>query len=85
MDALATQVRRNEEYARLAKAEDIQRSRPQWMVVYGVCSEMYWAFSLFDMTARVVAYSADPEDLIARMDQTERKFRLRPGEGGKRA
>ena len=55
------------------------------MVVYGVCSELYWAFPLFDMTAQVVAYSADPEDLIVRMDLTERRFRLRPGESGERA
>jgi hypothetical protein len=72
-------VRWNDENAYLAKAEDIQQSRPQWMVWWGVCSRVYWGIPLFDMTTRLHIYSPDPDDLIERMDRAEERFRCPKG------
>jgi hypothetical protein len=70
-------VRWDDENAHFAMAEEIQQSRPHWMVVWGVCSRLYWAFPLFDMTSPLLIYSQDPKDLIARMDRAEDRLRVR--------
>lgn len=67
-----------DEGACFAKAEEIQRSRPHWIVLWGVDSRVFWAFPMFNMTTLVFAYSRDPADLIARMDRIEEKFRIWP-------
>jgi hypothetical protein len=54
------------------------------MVIYGTYSRLYWAFPLFDMRVTMFPYSADPADLIARMDQVEQNYRIWPGKGGER-
>jgi hypothetical protein len=77
-------VRWREENAHLARAEEVQRSRPHWLVWWGVCSRRYWAIANFDTTNPMLCvYSADPGHLIAAMDDAERRFRIRPERKGR--
>jgi hypothetical protein len=65
-----------EEGKHFATAEEVMRSRPQWLVLWGVYSRLYWGFALFDMTDRVFVYATHPGALIVRMDEVERRFRI---------
>jgi hypothetical protein len=60
-----------------ATAERIQRQRPGWMIVYGCYSRRFVAFALFAMRQRMIVTAAYPDALIARLDDTERRWRLR--------
>jgi len=65
-----------------ATAAAINRSRPQWMVLWGEYSHLYWAFPLFDMTRRLIVHAAYPDALVARMDEVEQQFRIWPEQKG---
>jgi hypothetical protein len=60
-----------------AVATQIQRQRPGWMIVYGCYSRRFVAFPLFAMRRRMIVVAAYPDALVARLDDTERRWRLR--------
>jgi hypothetical protein len=56
------------------------RHRPLWVVIWGPATGLYWAFPLFLEPALLWGvHDPDPFALIARMDELERTFGLRPG------
>jgi hypothetical protein len=68
----------NDDDACRATAERINRSRPQWVVVWGCYSHLYWAYPLFEMHPSMLVYAAYPNALVSRMDEAERRFRVWP-------
>jgi hypothetical protein len=69
--------RKNDDACR-AMAERISRSRPQWLVVWGVYSQKFWAYPLFQMHPRMLVHAVYPDALVARMDEAEKRYRVRP-------
>jgi hypothetical protein len=63
-----------------AIAEQIHHVRPQWLVIWGSFSRRFWAFPLFEMHPRLLVCAWYPDALIARMDDAERRYRIRPEE-----
>jgi hypothetical protein len=59
-----------------AIAEDIDRGRPWWLVLYGCYSRQFVAFPLFAMRRRVIVVATYPDALIGRMDDAERLWRI---------
>lgn len=59
-------------------AEQINRARPDWLVLWGTYSRQFWAFPLFDMRPRMLVHGSHPDALITRMDDTERRYRIQP-------
>lgn len=72
----------NEDNACRATAERINRSRPQWLVLWGCYSHLYWAYPLFETRRSMLIYAAYPDALVARMDEAERRFRVWPEQEG---
>jgi hypothetical protein len=70
-----------DEQACRALAEDIELSRPGWMVVWGVFSHRFTAYPLFPVRRRVVVTGYYPAALLERMDRAERLLRIRPEPG----
>jgi hypothetical protein len=68
----------NDDDACRATAERINRSRPQWLVMWGCYSRLYWAYPLFEMRSRILVRAAYPDALVAHMDEVERRFRVWP-------
>jgi hypothetical protein len=64
-----------------AVADDIQRQRPGWLVIWGVYSRCYTAYPLFPVRRRVIIVASYPQALIQRMDEAERSLRIEPGAG----
>jgi hypothetical protein len=64
----------------MAIAEQINRSHPQWLVIWGLYSRRFWAFALFEMQPRMPVCAGYPDALIARMDEAERRYRITPDE-----
>jgi hypothetical protein len=64
--------------------ERIMRTRPDWRVVWGPVTGLYWAYPRFETPDWLQAVrDRDPETLIARMDEVERLLgRKRTGKGG---
>lgn len=73
---------RKDDNACRATAERINQSRPQWLVVYGSYSGLYWAYPLFEMRRRMIVHAAYPDALVARMDEVEKTFRIWPEQEG---
>jgi hypothetical protein len=69
-------VPRDDDDACRATVERINQSRPQWLVLWGLYSRLYWAFPLFAARHRFLVHAAYPDALIARMDEAERRFRI---------
>jgi hypothetical protein len=63
-------------------AEDIQRLRPGWLVLWGCFSKRFVAFPLFPVRERVIVVAYYPRALVTRMDEAERALRIR-GETGR--
>jgi hypothetical protein len=63
-----------------AIAEKINQIRPQWLVIWGCYSRLFWAYPLFDMDRRMLVHASYPDALIPRMDEAEHRFRARPGQ-----
>jgi hypothetical protein len=61
-----------------AIADGIDRSRPDWLVIWGCYTRLFWAYPLFDMRRRMVVHAGYPDALLARMDETERRLRVQP-------
>lgn len=57
-------------------AEDVQQAHPSWMVLFGVCSRMFWAFPLFGPGGGFFA-AADTRELERRMNAAETRYRNR--------
>jgi LmbE family N-acetylglucosaminyl deacetylase len=75
-------VRGEDHDACWAIAEQIQRDRPQWVVLWGRYSGRFWAYPLFEMyPRRMLVYAGYPDALVARMDEAERRFRVWPERG----
>jgi hypothetical protein len=64
-----------------AVAERINNARPQWLVIWGCSSRLYWAFPLFEMHPRALVWGEQPDALVAGMDEAERRFRVWPERG----
>jgi hypothetical protein len=69
-------VTRKDDDACRADAERINRSREQWLVLWGCYSRRYWAFPLFEMKPRMIVHAAYPDALTPRMDEAEQRFRI---------
>jgi hypothetical protein len=67
-------VSREDEDACRAIAEEIDRDRPGWLVLWGCYSRQFVAFPLFRMRRRLIVYAGFPDALVARMDEVERRF-----------
>jgi hypothetical protein len=63
-----------------AVAEQINQDHPQWLVLWGTYSRRFWAYPLFDMQPRMLVHATYPDALIARMDETEHRYRIWPEE-----
>ena len=59
-------------------AENIQKQRPGWMVVFGVYSRQFVAFPLFAVSRRTILAARYPDALIDRMARAEQQRRVRP-------
>jgi hypothetical protein len=65
-----------------AVAEDIQRQRPDWLVLWGTYSKRFVAFPLFILRQRVIVIAHYPDALLARLDEVERRLRIQPEQEG---
>lgn len=65
-------------------AEDIQRQRPDWLVLWGTYSKRFVAFPLFAVRERAIVIAHYPDALLPRLDEVERHLRIRPEQEGKR-
>jgi hypothetical protein len=63
-----------------AAAEEIQRKRPGWLVIWGVYTRCFTAYPLFPVRKRVIIVGNYPQALIHRMDEAERTLRVPPGQ-----
>jgi hypothetical protein len=61
-----------------ALADEIQRQRPGWLVMWGAYSRRYTAYPLFPVRRRVIIIASYPQALIERMNEAERALRM-PG------
>lgn len=61
-----------------AIAEDVNRQRPDWLVTWGTYSHEFVAYPLFSMHQRVIVTAHYPDALAGRMDEVERRWRIRP-------
>jgi len=61
-----------------AIAERINRTRAQWLVLWGSYSRRFWAYPLFEMRPRMLVHASYPDALTARLDEAERRYRLKP-------
>jgi hypothetical protein len=59
-------------------AEDIERRRSGWMVVFGVYSRQFSAYPLFSVRRRVIVIARYPPALVGRIDEAERRYRIHP-------
>jgi hypothetical protein len=59
-------------------AEDIERQRPGWMVLWGTYSKRFVAFPLFPVQRRTILVASYPDALLARMEETERAAQPKP-------
>ena len=66
----------HDEQACRALAEEIEQSRPGWMVVWGVFSRRFTAYPLFPVKRRVIVVGYYPKALVERMDSAERLLRI---------
>ena len=65
--------------------ERIMGNRPQWLVLWGSVTRLYWAFPRFDTPEWLwPVFAADPQTLISRMDEVEQAFghELKRKDGG---
>jgi hypothetical protein len=65
-----------------AIAERINQTWPHWLVLWGCYSRLFWAYPLFEMHRRMLVHASYPDALVARMDETEQRLRIRPGGEG---
>jgi hypothetical protein len=63
-----------------AVANEIQRKRPGWLVIWGVYTRCFMAYPLFPVRERVIIIANYPQALIQRMDEAERSLRIAPGQ-----
>lgn len=59
-------------------AEDIERQRPGWLVLWGTYSKRFVAFPLFRVPRRTILVASYPDALLARMEETERAAQPKP-------
>jgi hypothetical protein len=58
-------------------AENMQKQRPGWMVIFGVYSRQFVAIPLFAVTKRTILAARYPDALLDRMTRAERERRLK--------
>jgi hypothetical protein len=59
-----------DEHERRAAAR-MERDHPQWLIVWGAHTRMYWGFARFQAPAGTVITAPDTARLITRMQQAE--------------
>jgi hypothetical protein len=52
-------------------AARIERDNPQWLVLWGVYSRLFWAFPRFNAPPGLIIAAPDPGELLARMHRIE--------------
>ena len=52
-------------------AADLSRRNPQWWVMWGVYSRLYWAFARFGPPPGTVVSAPGPRELLAQTRQAE--------------
>jgi hypothetical protein len=65
-----------------AVAEDIQRQRPDWLVLWGLYSKRFVAFPKFAVRQRTIVIAHYPDALLARLDEVEQRLRIQPEQEG---
>jgi hypothetical protein len=68
----------DDDHACQAAADDINQQRPDWLVLWGSYSKRFVAFALFAMSQRRIVTAHYPDALLHRMDEVERRWRIRP-------
>lgn len=63
-------------------AENMQKQRPGWMVVFGVYSRQFVAFPLFAVNRRTILVARYPDALLDRMTRAERERRIKRNQEG---
>jgi hypothetical protein len=52
-------------------AAEIEQSHPQWMVLWGYHSRLFWAFPLFQVPRGTIVSAHDRDGLLANMHTVE--------------
>ena len=73
-----TRLPRPYDESRRRTAQFLQRNNPLWVVLWGTGSRRYWAFAGFDVPSGLILQSADPDDLVMQMRETELRYLPRP-------
>jgi hypothetical protein len=55
-------------------AESVNRENPLWLVMYGAGSRRYWAFPAFSVPSGTLLASADLDELVSWMRETELRY-----------
>jgi hypothetical protein len=64
-----------------AIATEMQRRRPEWMILFGCYTRHFVAFPSFAVRRRIIVIAYYPDALVARLDEAERPFRIRARKG----
>jgi hypothetical protein len=59
-------------------AARLHQCNPQWLILWGCYSRLYWAFPLFDAPPGTLVSAPGTRQLLASMRQTERPARHPP-------
>jgi hypothetical protein len=54
--------------------EFVNRENPLWLVMYGAGSRRYWAFPAFNVPSGTILESADLDELVTQMRETELRY-----------
>jgi hypothetical protein len=52
-------------------AEEIEQSHPNWLVIWGCYSHLFWAFPLFHAPSGTILSAASGQRLVAAMREVE--------------
>lgn len=64
-------VSREYDPAQRRTAARIQERNPHWLVLWGVSSQRFWAFPMFDAVPGTIISAVDPRELLALMARAE--------------
>ncbi len=78
-------VSREYDPAQRRTAARVQDRNPHWFVLWGVSSQRFWAFPMFDAVPGTIVSAADPRELLALMARAETAAGPDPGPSGPHA
>lgn len=68
---MTDQQRDDAELRRREVIGNLRQRHPDWMIMYGVYTRMFWAYPLFTTRAGNYVGAADPAELDRRMTEAE--------------